>query len=309
MRSKLIVCFLLLISAATFNLAQNVQVIDKVEVTSSEDGEFFHPTFSESGSEIIFTSASYQGLWLYSEDDKSIKILSNENGVGFNPVFDSKSSNIIARPYEFRNMKRISKLISINIETLENNDILTDQEDLYYPMKSASGKVFSIVDKEIQTFDQDFSKTSLSNDKVLFIENSNLVLNTQNELRTLNPLGNGNYLWPSFSSDGSKILFTKAGEGTFICDIQGNIISELGKANYPIWGKDDEWVIFMEDYDDGKQFIASDIKTVHINSGKSFNLTRTADEIEMYPDYSASTDQVVYHTTDGRIKKITLQFN
>lgn len=311
MRSRLIVfSFILLITAATSSFSQSVQVIEKVEVASIDNGHFYYPKFNNAGDKIIFTSETYKGLWMFDSDTKVIRNISQKDGVGFNPEFDSSDKYVVCRSNKFENMKRISDLLKIDINNGSETDILMNKRDLNYPMLSANGNVFVLADKNVVRFDQSFQKQMpLHDESTVYIESSNLVIESAGVKKVLNPLGDGNYLWPSFSSDGQKILFTKAGEGTFVTNLEGNIIAEMGRANYPQWSKNDEWIVFMEDYDDGVQYTSSEIKAKHIASGSTFNLTQTDDEIEMYPNYSTSTNEVVYHTTDGRIIKLTLQFN
>ncbi len=311
MLSKNIVFFFLFfIAVFTTGFAQSVQVIEKVEVTSIENGEFYYPRFNNSGDKIVFTSEAYKGLWLHDTRMNSTSLLSMQDGIGYNPRFDREGENIIVRSYKFENMKRISGLLSINLKSGTATELLANQRDLNYPVVASNKNIYSIVDKKVIGFDEALQKQNpLTDESIVFIDNSNLVIETNGERKVINPLGDGNYLWPSFSSDGQKILFSKAGEGAFICDLEGNIIVELGRAHSPKWAKDDQWIVYMDDYDDGVQFISSEIKIKHVASGAEFDLTRTDNVIEMYPDYSKVTDEVVYHTTEGKIIKLTLQFN
>jgi tricorn protease-like protein len=310
MRSLLCVFFILFITAFISVFAQDVQVINKIEVTSIDNGQYFYPKFNTSGDKIIFTSETYKGLWLYDTNTKVIRNISQREGVGFKPNFNKSDKSIVCRSYMFENNKRISTLLNIDVVNGQESVLLENERDLNYPMQTSLGNVFTLVNKKVMSFEQSLQKQNpLQNELAVYIENSNLILESMEGIEVLNPLGDGNYLWPSFSNDGKKLLFTKAGVGTFVSDLDGNIIAELGRANFAKWAKDDEWIVFMDDYDDGVHFISSEIKARHIASGKTFNLTQTNNEIEMYPEYSASTDEVVYHTTDGRIIKLTLQFN
>ncbi|MBQ9822468.1 MAG: N-acetylmuramoyl-L-alanine amidase [Muribaculaceae bacterium] len=63
--------------------------------------------------------------------------------------------------------------------------------------------------------------------------------------RALQPVQDSNgYLWASLSPDGTRVLFEAASRGLFVCDMNGEIISELGEFLMPCWYNND-YIIAM----------------------------------------------------------------
>jgi hypothetical protein len=302
---------ILIVVAALFitypGYAQVVEVVSKEILTLKADGAFYYPKFNNEGDKIAFTTEEYNGVWIYNAVDGTVNKLNELPGAGNQPAFDD-AGNLILRSYRFENMKRISTMYSQNLATGSLQPIVEGSKNLYPPVKSGASSIYVVDNGEVTKTSTSLTKSSRS-EIIVYIENSKIVLVRNGNKVILEPLGKGNYLWTSISNDGGKLLFTKAGSGTFISDLEGNIIHELGKANYPVWAKADEWILYMNDKDDGYRFISSEIELLNINTSERFNLTNTEDVIEMYPDYSISTDEVVYHTLDGQIIKLKLKFN
>lgn len=206
--------------------------------------------------------------------------------------------------------RRFSSLIKYNIHSEQKTTLEENRRELKLKRKLGKDWCIYITDKELngQKISGDESGSFLEETSV-FVENTKLVLFINGERKELAPFGKMNYIWPSISPDKSKLLFTCAGKGTFISDLNGKIISELGYANFPSWSPDGNWILYMTDYDDGVKVTSSDIGIFSINTKVKFELTETADEIEMYPNWGSSNQEVVYNTLSGQIRKITLKFN
>ena len=96
------------------------------------------------------------------------------------------------------------------------------------------------------------------------------------------------------------ILYTAIGEGTFICDLKGKQISNLGYINAPVWASQN-WVVGMDDKDDGNRVISSEVVAVHINSNKRFILTDKEEIVSLNPKVSEKAKRMVFHTPGGDI--------
>ncbi len=58
--------------------------------------------------------------------------------------------------------------------------------------------------------------------------------------RVLQPVQESNgYLWASLSPDGTKVMFEAAAKGLFVCDLNGQVIAELGQYLMPCWYNND----------------------------------------------------------------------
>lgn len=116
----------------------------------------------------------------------------------------------------------------------------------------------------------------------------------------LAPAGDHFYIWVSLSPDKKQLLFTAAGKGTFISDLHGSILKELGYLNSPTW-MNNQWILGMKDLDDGHQVKSSDIITIHVPSGIRKNLTTGSDEVALNPRASEAADRIVFHNMKGEV--------
>lgn len=63
--------------------------------------------------------------------------------------------------------------------------------------------------------------------------------------RALQPVNDSNgYLWASLSPDGTMVMFEAAGHGVVICDLNGQVIADLGAFLMPSW-YNNEYIIAM----------------------------------------------------------------
>lgn len=306
-KMKRILIFLLIM--AVQNVAQNVVVVEDIAVTSSKDGAFYYPLVSPNGKSVLFSSESYKGLWAKNlTTGKTIKI-TNATGAGYEPSFSSSSNEILYREDKFTSGKRYSSLLSYNPST--NKSVVLDEGIRDLKIFRDNMKVFNnyMKDAEVKSIlKQSMSKKTTSANRIVFMHDSKIVLSENNIKKFLEPLGQGNYIWASLSPDKTKILFTLAGRGTFVSDINGAMLKKIGYANYPSWSPDGNWILFMKDIDDGIKVISSDIYIANLSSGKYFNLTSVKTDITMFPQWGVTNTEIFYNTNDGQIRKITLKY-
>ncbi len=301
--------FLLLVILAAQLFAQKVTVVNDVSVTNSRDGKFYYPVVSPDGKSILFSSENYKGLWSRDLSSGKIVKISDANGAGYEPAFSNVGDELIYREDKFINGKRFSTLLSFN-NTSKKKTILEDKvRDLkIYRENNNSFKKY-VRDNEVRTIMKEtmLQKTS-SPERIVYIQDSKLVLSENNDKKFMQPLGEGNYIWASLSPDKTKILFTMAGNGTFVTDLDGKVLNKIGYANYPNWSPDGNWVLFMKDVDDGVKLISSDLYIANLKTGKYFNITDRMEEISLYPKWGTTNTDIYYNTDNGQIRKIKLKY-
>ncbi len=300
---------ILFISFASMLLAQKVKVIETTKVPLDIVEQTFYPQFSKDDTKIMFSSAGYKGLFTYELGKGESSIITEANGAGYNPlILDSET--IVYRTFDLVDGKKYHSLHLYDLKTGIENTIQKDKRLLKLP-KQMVNKELLFLENSVLKKENIGEKLLLKNSqpsRSIYVEYNNLILVDGNETKILNPLGEGVYVWESFSNDGNKILFSFENRGTFVCDLDGNILLNIEDARYPKFSPNDKFISYMNDKDNGYNYISSDILVYSIESNESFDVTNTKDRIEMYAEWSNDGSRLVYNTNNGEIFITKLQF-
>ena len=300
---------ILIIASLSVNiLFAQVSVKSTNEITTLADGEYYYPRFSNDGSKIFFTTVNYIGIYYFDTAQNKINVVTEDVGAGYEYSITPDNKVIYYRSDNYVDGRKYSSIKAIDLSSLEQRIIINPTRNLSSPKVLINGDVAfdHNTNLESKPADENLKNTLSQNDCLVFIENSKIALYINGEKRILTPLGEGNYIWPSISPDKSKLLFTLAGKGTFISDLEGKIISQIGYANAPKWSSDSKWIIYMDDKDNGENVTSSDIYISSLDSKTKIKITDTSDKIEMYPEINQAGNKIVCNTYDGQILLIEL---
>jgi Tol biopolymer transport system component len=303
MKKVILILFLI----TTPIISQKITVINNNPVSSLTEGKFYYPQIHPDGTSIIFSSENRKGLWFKNLNGGKILMITDALGAGYEPGFSS-SNELIFRHDKFISGRRVSSLASYNLISKKSSYLENSIRDLKI-CRSESGLVSSFLKDSNLPVAINKNTLQKGNSIVMtaYAQNSSLIVVEGGARKTIQPFGTGHYLWPSISPNREMLLFTYAGKGAYVTDLNGTIIKKLGYANYPSFSPDGNWVLFMKDIDDGVEVISSNIHIVNIKSGKYFNLTTEQDHIAMYPRWGISSSEIYYNTYDGQIRKIELK--
>ena len=244
--------------------AQSIKVrkLKKLHVTH----EAWFPSFGSNSREVLLTDRNYKGLSLYNTRTKKETKISDDPGAGYSVVLKN-NEEIVYRVSKGSRGKREFEYKSYNLATKS-----------YVATKSAvtEGIQVSVNGKQIE------------------------LRKPGEELKIITPVEDRYFVWASLSPDKKKILFTAVGKGTYVTDLDGNIIAELGYLNAPSW-INNQWVVGMDDKDDGHNTISSKVLVIHVSSGEKQVVSGGKDEIAMYPKASSKGDRIVFHNEKGEI--------
>lgn len=303
MNIKAILLFISLFILQSGLLAQNVKAGPVEKLTDKSQGVFAYPKVSPEG-KVFFTTDNFKGIYFYDEQSKSIEMLNNESGSGYEFAFSPNGQTVIYRSDNFINNRKYSSLKEQNILTREIKTIQPEQRNVDTPVSLGDGKVVYGIDDNLQILANDrVSKVELSkvNETLVQAKMQEIHLYSNGIKRILKPLGDRYYIWVSLSPDKTKLLFNAAGSGTYISDLNGDIITNLGKAHYANWSPDGNWISYMVDKDNGEVIIASDIYVASVDGKHKYQLTKTDDVIEVYPSWSNDGKKIVFATNEGEI--------
>lgn len=292
------------------NFAQEVSVVAVKQLTNLEQGEFFYPKGNFDDSKIAFTSDNYKGLWILDNYNGKLEKLNDYYSSGYEVHF-TNDNQIVFRNDDFKDNLRFVSICKYDLLS-KNETIIASELRNIAQIKVINGNEISYSHNnnllEI-VGNSKLPKTATNTLPAVMIENSDLVLYKNGERIVLNPNGDGNYLWASVSPNGNKLLYTFAEKGSFVTNLDGEIIANLGYAHFPQWSTNGEWIVFMKDYDNGDKIIESDLYISSFDGKKEIKITNTSDIHEMYPVWSKSKNSVYFNSSNGIIYEIELKFN
>lgn len=303
--------FLMLLLAGVTMYAQSVTVTNIQQITNRSDGEFSHAQFSPDDSKVFFTQPGFIGLYFKNISSDAIIQINDYMGAGYEPIIEADGKSVLFRKDEYDGIRKYSTVVRQNLLTGSEQIFQNPARHVSTPKVASMNEVMFTVNEQPvhKTVGQVSLRKNVANIPIATIENQKIAIYRNDAKNILAPLGEGNYIWPSVSPDGAKLLFTFAGVGTFVSDIDGNILAEIGYANYPQWSPDGKWIVYMVDRDNHERVTESDIYICKADGTEAQNLTASDDKMEMFPSWSYSGTSVVYNTTDGEIYKLDLSFN
>ena len=305
---KKIILFILIM--ASVNFAQQVEIISIEQITSKEQGSFFYPVGNYDDSKLMFSNENYKGLWILDSKTKMLQNINNFLTSGYEPSFTT-DGKIVFRKDSFVNSRRFIAIHEYDLTSKVEKAIAENLRDIAQIKITNGNEVSYSKNKNLMKLNSNekLAKISSSTKPLLMIESSNLVMYQNGNRFVLNPLGDGNYLWASVSPNNDKLLFTYAGNGSYVTDLNGKVLNHVKDAHYPQWSSKGDWIVYMKDYDDGYRITESDLYVYSIESSKEFKITDTKEINEMYPVWSKSKDAIYCNSTDGIIYKIELKLN
>lgn len=310
MKRTLLILSIILCAAGSL-YSQQVSAAEVIPVTQKIDGQYYYPRFSPDDQKIFFSSANYNGLWYFDRKLNTINPFVSEQGAGYEFAFSKDGSSVLFRVNEYseKGIRIAQKIIKKNIETNEQRIIETGRH-LSSPKVLAGNEIAYTKEDNMMIKAESGSRNITEPGAIVFIENTKLVYYSGGVKKVLAPLGDEeHYIWPSLSPDGKKILFTVTGKGTFITDLNGKILVDLGTARYPRWSPDGKWISCMVDKDNGVVITSSELFVVSADGKRRYQLTDTKDEIEMYAEWANTTSSLVYHSDAGQIFIMKLKFD
>jgi Tol biopolymer transport system component len=245
---------------------------------------------------------------LYDVKNQTTKNLNTDNGAGFQFQISENGKTVVYKSYIMdKSGKRQSSIYEQDIATGNKKAIIENTRGLG-AVSYLDGNLLYMQNNQVKVHLLKSTSSSSTLVTAVFTDiDLNLVLLKDNKKIVLNPLGIGNYIWVSLSPDKQKILFNKTGKGTFVCNLKGEIIADLGRLHAAKWTNDGNWVIGMNDFDDGQQYTASQIVLSSADGKTRQSLELKYQKIALFPDISPDYSKIVFNDEKGKLYIIDLK--
>ena len=296
---------LLLVLTSQLAFSQGIKMVsnEQIPIMESEDGCL--PIMSPTGDYLILAGNDTQGLKKYDLATKKLTTLTTEKAVGVQ--ISSDGSTVVYRSKNYEGKLRYTSLKSIQLETGEKEELIKNTRDLE-GVNVKQGTVLAVNKGEMVS--KRVSGEKLESIPVVpSIKDGQLYITEKGKTRLLSPAGtNVNYLWPSVSPDGKKLLYYVMDQGqAYVSNSDGTNPVSLGILRAPKWMGND-WVVGMVDYDNGEVVTSSEIVGVAADGTQRTVLTDDS-VIALYPSASADASKIVYTTNDGKVFLMKIETN
>ncbi len=253
---------------------------------------------------IITTGQSDLGLNVYEFSTNEFFQLNNLSGAGTRFFIDKNEENIIFQTYSLTDNRKYNSIFKMRLTKGSTPEVIEENKRNLKLLGVVEDKIIYLEDDNIVSKDIINNQKSKNTERIFlaFSDNDlNLVILKDGNQKVLNPVGKDNYIWVSISPDKKQILFHKAEKGTFVCDLKGENIIELGNINNPKWVQGSDWVIGTEETDDGHKYLKSDIILFNSKDRTRINMTANTDLIALYPSISSKFDRLIFNDENGKL--------
>jgi len=310
--------YIYLLSILSFIIPLNAQSFKSLntEKLFGETGQIFmSPVWSPDGSMIAFTSAGYEGIWIFNLQNKNVKQITDEPAAGFAFKWSDNSKAILTRVARYEEVRRYNAVKIFNVETGEST-LLTDYRTMMPGLPefaSDDKKVFMYGRNKLEIFDSGIeaeqNKTFNSSSKIVYLRDDKIAVEdlTTSHLEILEPVKDERVLNLQVSPDGNRVAFEIIGGDMYVMNVDGTGITNLGQGYRPKWSPDNQYIAYMITEDDGHQILSSDIYSIKIDGTEKTNLTNSDNKIEMNPSWSPDGKAIAYDVLDeGAIYIMTI---
>lgn len=293
-----LLCTVLIIASST-TFSQGIKVISNEQIPLPKTEFGYNPVLSPAGDYILITESNLKGLSKYDFTTKQLNTLTTEKGAGFDVQISQDGSLVAYRSQQYKNKLRYTTLKTFNMTNGKNTEIIKDSRDL---------EKFVIIDGTVVAVENGAVKSKRISGKsigaipaISSVKKGQLYVTHNKKTQLVSPTGNNNhYLWTSISPDGKKMLYYVIEQAkAYVSNLDGTNPVSLGVLRTPKW-MGNNWVVGMEDYDDGQVITSSKIVMVRANGGNRTDLTNKS-VIATNPSGSADATKIVYNTADGNI--------
>lgn len=303
--NKIIFSLFMLVASCSMTYSQGIKVTrnQAIPLPPSETG--YSPVLSPAGDYILITANDLKGLRKYDLSTGKLSTLTTDKGAGFNVQISDDGKLVAYRSQQYKNKLRYTSLKALDMTTGKQNDVIKESRNL---------EQFMIKDGTVVAVENGTLKTKRITGKALqsvpvisSINKGKLYLTRNKQTSLISKTGdNYNYLWTSISPDGKKLLYYVIEKGkAYVSNLDGSNPVSLGVLRAPKWMGND-WVIGMEDYDNGTVITSSRIIAVAADGTNRTALTDIA-VIATNPSGSADGSKIVYNTADGRIHLMNIE--
>jgi Tol biopolymer transport system component len=287
-----------------FATAQFIAVESTKLLKFNDNSAYFYPRFSPAGDYLLVSSSNYQGLKSYDFTTKTMTSITEDAGAGYNTQISTDGKSILYSKTVFVKNLRNNSLVQVEKATRSKKQLSAVSRETLTPHFATNAPTYVVGKKLVRP-----NVTKAETKPIITIEDRKMVLYTAESRKELIPNGaDASYIWPVISPDGQKIAYTVMGKNTFVCNINGKEAVSVGYINAPQW-LNNNWLIGMNDKDEGGRIISSDLIAVSSDGKKQQKIAIPDGKMALYPAADIEGKRIAFSTEKGElyILSITLK--
>ncbi len=303
--NKIIFSLFMLVASCNLTYSQGIKVTSNQAIPLPPAETGYSPVLSPAGDYILITGNDLKGLRKYDLATGKLSTLTTDKGAGFNVQISDDGKLVAYRSQQYKNKLRYTSLKALDMTTGKQNEVVKESRNLEQFMIK-DGTVIALENGTLKT-KRITGKALQSVPAISSISKGKLYLTRHKQTSLISKENdNYNYLWTSISPDGKKLLYYVIEKGkAYVSNLDGSNPVSLGVLRAPKW-MGNNWIIGMEDYDDGTVITSSRIIAVAANGAGRTALTDKS-VIATNPSGSADASKIVYNTADGKIYLMNIE--
>lgn len=273
--------------------AQEVTVTRHEQLLKGVESQAYSPVISADGEKVLFSQSDYRGLKVYDMQNNVTTKIADDAMAGFCPTFSRDGKTVYFMSQSREDMRVFREMKSYDLASRATAVVAEKSRGMLAPVAVEGG--LAVV--------SDNGRKMMSNRQsgvFAYADGAELVVVRNGVEKRFSPVDTKyTYLWVSLSPDQTKILFYAGAKGAYVCDLDGNLLADLGKYYAPVWMGND-YVVAENSTNDGHQYESCQIMLLKTDGTFKKALTKP-ESMSMNPTASASGNRIVYSTIDGRM--------
>ena len=198
----------------------------------------FFPQVSPDGKWVLYSPTDARQLMLKNLSSGAVTVVSDKGYPGFDAIFGGDG-----KVYYITQERKKNGLIyrtghCYDPSTAKDQVVLKPQHGRVQALRAESGVVIN-GERQVYRSNPKVGAYVYTRGTTLYLVDATGVTRSMQPDRTSNGL-----LWASLSPDGTKVMFESATRGVLVCDLNGQIMAELGPFLMPCW-YNNEYIIAM----------------------------------------------------------------
>jgi Tol biopolymer transport system component len=263
------------------------------------------PGWAPDGQAFFVSSLNYHGLWRYDIQSGVLSQITSADGAGYGWTVSPDGTHLAYRKTTAAagSENRTQEIVLVDLASVSSTT-LTTASSVNVPVYAGDALLVNDATRGVAFLSNIDAEAGTVT--VLGIEDQKIALMKGGRKALLDPLGGGSYIWPSLSPDGKRLLAYDMGHGAFVCDLDGNVLTRLGRLDAPVWSRSGSWIISMREENDGHVITGSELFATSSDGQTKVRLTTTP-AIELAPVCSPVGNRILCSTSDGSILMLTYE--